>query len=168
MKVSKISRFSLIQTRRSGGNDEEYRFIFTFIFRGIWVKEYENRVSSSAFADNANTHYVSFQQAFRMLVPQQSWAPEGHTWNPGSFLSYESLPPPFFKLGRVIWCLCPQSYSNGDSKHSMWWYSWLPRGNKWQLQISNRPCICRERSSSKGSQLVKILRAKTQAESNFS
>lgn len=44
----------------------------------------------------------------------------------------------------------------------------IAQGKKWQLQISSRPWICRERSSSKGSQLVKILRAKTQAESNFS
>lgn len=77
--------FFIIQTPRSGGNEEEYRFIFTFTFKGIWVEEYEKRVGSSAFADNANTPYVSFQtQAFQMLVAQQSWAPEGHTWNPGS------------------------------------------------------------------------------------
>lgn len=44
VKGSQISRFSLIQTPRSGGNDEEYRCIFPFIFKGIWVEEYENRV----------------------------------------------------------------------------------------------------------------------------
>lgn len=75
----------------------------------------------------------------------------------------------FFMLSRVIQCVCPQSYGNGKSKHSWWLYSWLPRGQKWQLHLSNRPCICRDGSSSKGSQLVKILRAKTtQVESNFS
>lgn len=87
MKVSKVSRFSLIQTPRSGGNDEEYRFIFTFIFKGIWVEEYENRAGQNAFADNANVHDVSFQpQLSGMLVAQQSWAPEGHAGNPGGFL----------------------------------------------------------------------------------
>lgn len=85
VKVSRVSTFSWIHAPRSGGNDEEYRFIFTFIFKGIWVEEHENRVGSSAFADNADTHYGSFQtQAFQMFAAQQSWASEGHTWNPGA------------------------------------------------------------------------------------
>lgn len=34
---------------------------FTFIFKGIWIEEYKYRVGPSAFADNANSLYVSFK-----------------------------------------------------------------------------------------------------------
>lgn len=70
-----------VWANRGGGSF----FIFTFIFKGIWVEESENRVGWSASADNANMYYVSFKaQAFQTLVAQQYWASEGHTWNPGT------------------------------------------------------------------------------------
>lgn len=95
------------------------------------------------------------------------WRPHSKPWR---FLSYGSFSSFFLFLARVIWCRCPQSHGNGNSKHFLWPYSGLPRGKKWRLQISDSPCICSGGiSSSKGSQLVKIVRAKTtQLESNFS
>lgn len=76
--------------------------------------------------------------------------------------------PAFFKLGRVIWCLCPQSYSNGDSKHFHVMVQLIAQGKQVTTPEFPIDLMFAERSSSKGSQLVKILRAKTQAESSFS